>query len=188
MKTTISPSTLMLNCTSKRKSLITSLIENGKADDIDTVKALIFILCHLHDSMKVQYLFIQDPSILWTRLRERYDHTTTVILLQAQYNCQHLRLQDFKYVFDYNSILFNIVLRLELCGVKLVESKLLEKTFSTFHASNIVLEQQYRQCQFKTYSQLISVLLTVEQTNELLLKNHVLRSIVQRKSIKQMPV
>ena len=83
MKTTISPSTLMLNCTSKRKNLITSLIENGKADDIDTVKALIFILCHLHDSMKVQYLFIQDPSILWTRLRERYDHTTTVILLQA---------------------------------------------------------------------------------------------------------
>jgi len=68
-----------------------------------------------------------------------------------------------------------MVSRLELCGVKLTEVELLEKTFSTFHASNIVLQQQYRQRQFKTYSELISVLLTAEQTNELLLKNHDLR-------------
>ena len=76
---------------------------------------------------------------------------------------------------DYNSALFDIVSRLELCGIKLTDAELLEKTFSTFHASNIVLQQQYRQRQFATYSDLISVLLTVEQTNELLLKNHDVR-------------
>ena len=73
---------------------------------------------------------------------------------------------------DYNSALFDIVYRLELCGIKLTNAELLDKTFSTFHASNIVLQQQYRQCQFATYFDLIYVLLTVEQTNELLLKNH----------------
>ena len=64
-----------------------------------------------------------------------------------------------------------------LCGIKLIDAELLEKTFSTFHASNIVLQQQYRQRQFATYSDLISVLLTTEQTNELLLKNHDLKPV-----------
>ena len=76
---------------------------------------------------------------------------------------------------DYNSALFDIVYRLELCGIKLTDAELLEKTFSAFHASNIVLQQQYRQRQFSTYSDLIYVLLTAEQTNELVLKNHDLR-------------
>ena len=56
--------------------------------------------------------------------------------------------------------------------MKLKENELLETAFSTFHVSNILLQQQYRQRQFKTYSELISVLLTAEQTNKLLLKNH----------------
>ena len=76
---------------------------------------------------------------------------------------------------DYNSALFDIVSRLELCGIELTDAELLEKTFSTFHASNIVLQQQYRQRQFSTYFDFISVLLTAEHTNELLLKNHDLR-------------
>ncbi|EOY08711.1 Uncharacterized protein TCM_023784 [Theobroma cacao] len=45
-------------------------------------------------SSKTQYLFVRDLEILWTRLRERYDHTKTVILPQAQYDWQHLKLQS----------------------------------------------------------------------------------------------
>ena len=52
---------------------------------------------------------------------------------------------------------------------------MLERTFSTFHASNIILQQQYQQRNFTKYSELISVLLTAEKTNELLLKNHDLK-------------
>ena len=129
----------------------------------------------MHESLQTQYLSVRDPQTLWKRLKDRYDHTKTIILPQAQYDWQNLRLQDFKSVSDYNSALFDIVSLLELCGIKLTDAELLEKTFSTFHASNIVLQQQYRQRQFATYSDLISVLLTAEQTNELLLKNHDLR-------------
>ena len=147
----------------------------GKYNEKDEANALIFIRRHLPDALKTQYLQVRKPSDLWKRLKERYDHTKTVMLPQAQYDWQHLRLQDFKSVSEYNSALFDIVSRLELCGVKLEENELLEKTFSTFHVSNILLQQQYRQRQFKTYSELISVLLTAEQTNQLLLKNHDLR-------------
>ena len=53
---------------------------------------------------------------------------------------------------------------------------MLEKIFSTLHASNIILQQEYMQRNFTKYLELISVLLTAEKTNELL-KNHNLRPI-----------
>jgi hypothetical protein len=49
---------------------------------------------------------------------------------------------------------------------------MLEKIFSTFHALNIVMQQQYREHNFKRYLELISCLLMAEQNNELLMKNH----------------
>ena len=49
---------------------------------------------------------------------------------------------------------------------------MLEKTYTTFHASNVLLQQQYRECHFTKYSELIACLLVAEQNNELLLKNH----------------
>ena len=118
---------------------------------------------------------VRDLLKLWNRLQKIYDHMKIVVLPQTQYIWQLLRLQDYKSVADYNSTLFDIVTRLESCGVKISEADMLEKTFFTFHASNIILQQQYRQRNFTKYSELISVLLIVEKTNELLLKNHDLR-------------
>ena len=49
---------------------------------------------------------------------------------------------------------------------------MLEKTYSTFYASNVTLQQQYKMQRFKKYSELISCLLVAEKNNELLMKNH----------------
>ena len=49
---------------------------------------------------------------------------------------------------------------------------MLEKTFTTFHASNVILHKQYRGRRFTKYSKLISCVLVAEQNNELLMKNH----------------
>ena len=155
--------------------LANAITEDGTSNAKDKENALIFIRRHLHESLQTQYLSVRDPQTLWKRLKDRYDHNKIVILPQAQYDWKNLRLQDFKSVSDYNSALFDIVYRLELCSIKLTDAELLEKTFSTFHASNIVLQQQYRQRQFASYSDLISMLLTAEKTNEFLLKNHDLR-------------
>ncbi|XP_019241428.1 PREDICTED: uncharacterized protein LOC109221398 [Nicotiana attenuata] len=90
----------------------------------------------------------------------------------ARYEWMHLQLQDFKTVREYNFAVFRITFQLKLCGDVMNDEHLLEKTLTTFHASNMVLQQQYREWGFKKYSELISCLLVAEQHNTLLLKNH----------------
>ncbi|XP_012833516.1 PREDICTED: uncharacterized protein LOC105954393 [Erythranthe guttata] len=138
----------------------------------DKAKSMIFIRHHLHEGLKSEYLGVKDPATLWNNLKERYDHQKSVILPKARYEWMHLRLQDFKSVNEYNSAMFKIVSRLRLCGDDVTEQDMLEKTFTTFHASNMLLQQQYRERGFTKYSQLISCLLVAEQNNELLMKNH----------------
>ena len=86
--------------------------------------------------------------------------------------CNALRFQNLKKVSDYNSAIFRIVSQLKFCGVGITDEEILEKTYSTFHTSNIILQQQYRLRDFKKYSELISSLLATENNNELLKKNH----------------
>ena len=49
----------------------------------------------------------------------------------------YLRLQDFKIVSEYNFALFKISSQLKLFGEK--KKGMLEKTFTIFHASNVLL-------------------------------------------------
>ncbi|XP_051130807.1 uncharacterized protein LOC127251239 [Andrographis paniculata] len=86
-------------------------------------------------------------------------------------------LRDFKTVTEYNSAIHQITSQLKLCGENVTENDKLEKTLSTFHASNVVLQQQYREKDFQKCSQLIACLLLAEQNNELLMKNHQSRPI-----------
>ncbi|XP_074271489.1 uncharacterized protein LOC141595424 [Silene latifolia] len=79
--------------------------------------------------------------------------------------------QDFKSVSEYNSAMFKITSQLKLCGEKINDEEMLENTYSTFHANNVVLQTQYREKGFKKYSELIYYLLVAEQNNELLIKN-----------------
>ncbi|CAA7060845.1 unnamed protein product [Microthlaspi erraticum] len=129
------------------KELGETIKEGNKAESKDKAKAMIFLRHHLHEGLKSE----------------------------ARYDWTHLRLQDFKSVSEYNSALFKITSKLELCGEKVTDADMLEKTFSTFHANNVVLQTQYREKGFQKYSQLISCLLVAEQNNELLMKNHGLR-------------
>ncbi|XP_074313428.1 uncharacterized protein LOC141648599 [Silene latifolia] len=65
-----------------------------------------------------------------------------------------------------------IASQLTLCGKKISDADMLEKTYQTFHSSQLLLSQQYRQRGFKKYSELVSCLLVAEQNNQILLKNH----------------
>ncbi|XP_026458462.1 uncharacterized protein LOC113358972 [Papaver somniferum] len=154
------------------KTLGNTIVQNNKESPENRSKTLIFLRHHLDEALKSQYLTMKDPYTLWTELKDRFDHQKTVILPRARYEWMHLCPQDFKSVSAYNSTLFQIVSRLKLCGETVTDVDLLEKTYSTFHASNILLQQQYRERQFKKYSEIISCLLVAEQNNELLLKNH----------------
>ena len=55
----------------------------------------------------------------------------------------HLRLQDLKFLSEYNIVLFKICFQLKFCGEKVTEEDLLERTFTILHALNVLLQQQY---------------------------------------------
>ncbi|XP_074342839.1 uncharacterized protein LOC141680540 [Apium graveolens] len=105
-------------------------------------------------------------------MKERYDHQKTIILPKARYDGLQLRLQDFKTVSEYNSTMFNITSQLKLRSENIFDNDMLEKTYSTFHANNMLLQQQYREREYTKYSELISILLLAMQNNELLMKNY----------------
>ncbi|GJT07375.1 S-type anion channel SLAH1 isoform X1 [Tanacetum coccineum] len=120
-------------------------IQAGKVTtSMQKAKALMFIRHHLHVDLKIEYITVKDPLVLWNKLKDRFDHQKTVILPKARYEWTHLRLQDFKSVSEYNSAMHRITSTLLLCGDTISDAEMLEKTFSTFHASNILLQQQYR--------------------------------------------
>ncbi|XP_015068822.1 uncharacterized protein LOC107013424 [Solanum pennellii] len=144
----------------------------NKASKQDCAKAMIFLRHHIDEILKIESLTVKDPLILWNNLKERYDHLKMVIHPNAQYDWMNLRLQDFKSIHEYNSVMFKITSQLKLCGDTVNDIDMLEKTFSTFHASNVLLQQQYREKGFKKYSELISHLLVAEQNDDLLMKNH----------------
>ncbi|KAK2633782.1 hypothetical protein Ddye_028574 [Dipteronia dyeriana] len=70
-----------------------------------------------------------------------------------------------------------IVSQLKLYGGAITEQDMLEKIFATFHVSDLLLQQQYRERKFTKYSESISYLRMAEQNNEFLMKNHQSRPI-----------
>ncbi|XP_070022852.1 uncharacterized protein [Nicotiana sylvestris] len=121
------------------KGLGNTITQGNEASSQDKAKAMIFLRHHLDEGLKVEYLTVKDPLELWTGLKERYDHLKATVLPRARYEWMHLRLQDFKTVSEYNSAVFRITSQLKLCGEVMNDEDLLEKTLTTFHASNMVL-------------------------------------------------
>ncbi|XP_060216729.1 uncharacterized protein LOC132644167 [Lycium barbarum] len=154
------------------KGLEDTIKQENKSSSQDKAKAMIFLGHHLHELLKTEYLTVKDPLELWNNLKDRYEHLKLTVLPKAQYDWMHLRLQDFKTITDYNSVIHQVSSVLKLCGETITDEHLLEKTFATFHASNVLLQQQYREKGFKKYADLISCLLVAEQNNTLLMKNH----------------
>ncbi|KAK4724950.1 hypothetical protein R3W88_027729 [Solanum pinnatisectum] len=129
--------------------LVDTINDNNQASSQDRAKAMIFIRPHLDEGLKLQYLTIKDPLILWNNLKDRYDHLKLVLLPQARHDWFNLRLLDFKSIIEYNSSMYRIISQLNLCG-----------------------EDQYREMGFTKYFELLSQFLTTKHHNNLLMKNY----------------
>jgi len=140
--------------------------------DQEKAKALVFLRHHLHESLKFEYLFVDDPKQLWDSLNDRYGHQQMVLLPKAKFEWSNLRFQDFKSVSDYTSAMHRLVSMLRNCNETVTEAEMIDKTLNTFHASNVILQTQYRERRFTKFSDLLSVLLVAEQNNDILLMNH----------------
>ncbi|XP_021727808.1 uncharacterized protein LOC110694912 [Chenopodium quinoa] len=120
------------------KGLGETIKEANKTTPQDKAKAMIFLRHHLHKGLKNEYLTVKDPQILWSNLKERYDHQKTAILPRARYEWLNLRLQVLNLLVNINQM-FKITSQLKLCGENITDAEMLEKTYSIFHANNIVL-------------------------------------------------
>lgn len=149
-------------------------ISDGFSDctEEQKAKADVFIHKHIDELLQQEYFNCINPYVIWKDLKDRFDHQKEVLLPTARDEWNNLRFQDFKSVNDYTSALFKICSMLEFCGQYISEEDKLEKTFSTFHASNINLQTQYRLLKFKRYSDLNAFLLIAEKNNAILMKNH----------------
>nr|KAJ0204690.1 hypothetical protein LSAT_V11C500252570 [Lactuca sativa] len=91
-------------------------------------------------------------------------------------------MENTEKVNEYNSALFKICSQLKYYVQEVNDEDMLEKTYSTFHTTNITLTKQYRVQNFTRYSKLNACLLVVHQNNEHLMKTmnlHFLKQILQ---------
>ncbi|KAG2571863.1 hypothetical protein PVAP13_7KG122361 [Panicum virgatum] len=135
----------------------------------EIAKASIFLRHHIRKDLKQEYLEVRDSLKLWLALEERFGKQRTVVLPQARRDWSQLRFLD--------SALHRIVGQLRFGGQRVTDAEMIEKTLETFHPSNMVLQQQYRNNRYRKYSELINVLLAAETQNELLMKNFNMRPV-----------
>ena len=114
----------------------------------------------------------ENPHELWKSLKERYEQQKELIWPKAYHEWNHLRLQDFKSMADYNHAIHKICSKLMFCEKEPTDADKIEKTLSTMLPSDRVLQQQYRAKNFEVYSKLIHTLSQAEKHDELLMKNH----------------
>ncbi|XP_021725325.1 uncharacterized protein LOC110692603 [Chenopodium quinoa] len=114
----------------------------------EKAKALVLLRHHLHEGLKTEYMMVEVPKNYGIALMKDLDTT-----------------KGFSFLRHY------------LTGqIYVTDEQMIEKTLTTFHASNI-LQEQYRERGFKKFNELMSVLLVAEQNSDLLLKNHNLRQL-----------
>ncbi|XP_068319499.1 uncharacterized protein [Pyrus communis] len=97
--------------------------------------------------------------------------------LDEELKSKYLMIKNLLALWNALRNRYNHQKTMKLCGETIIVEDMLEKTFSTFHDSNMLMQQQYRERGFTEYNQLISMLLVAEQNNELVMKNHQSRPI-----------
>ncbi|CAM8939888.1 unnamed protein product [Rhodiola kirilowii] len=142
-----------------------TIIEGNTSSKVDKAKSLIFLRRHLDENLKNEYLNVKDPSDLWKNLKDRFDHQRIVMLPLYRDKWAALRFQNFAKVSDYNSEMIKIVSHLNFCGDETTDAEMMEKTLSTFHASNVTLQRQYRVRGFEKYHALMNEFTRLEESD-----------------------
>ncbi|XP_022041069.1 uncharacterized protein LOC110943640 [Helianthus annuus] len=124
----------------KSMGVLETITEWNNCSDQDKGKADVFLHKHIDGMLQFEYSNCEDPYVLWEDFKSRFDHQKNVLLPTARDEWNNLRFQDFKKMNEYTSALFRICSTLRFCGQTVMEEDILEKTFSTFHASNINLQ------------------------------------------------
>jgi len=108
--------------------------------DKQVYTALALLRFYIHKDLKAEYLMTKNPRELWDSLKERYEQQKELIWPEANHEWNHLRLQDFKSVADYNHAVHKICSKLKFCEKEPTDADKIEKTLSTMLPSDRVLQ------------------------------------------------
>jgi hypothetical protein len=56
----------------------------------------------------MEYMYEEDPRVLWTSLKNHCEQHKIIVLPEAMHEWNHLRLQDFKTVDEFNHAVHKI--------------------------------------------------------------------------------
>ena len=96
--------------------------------DKQVYTALALLRFYIHKNLKAEYLMTKNPRELWDSLKERYEQQKELIWPEANHEWNHLRLQDFKSVADYNYDVHKICSKLKFCEKEPTNADKIEKT------------------------------------------------------------
>ena len=83
---------------------------------------------------------IENPRELWDSLKEHYEQQKELIWPKANHEWNHLHLQDFKSVADYNHVVHKMCSELKFCEKEPTDADKIEKTLCTMFPSDHVLQ------------------------------------------------
>nr|XP_034604640.1 uncharacterized protein LOC117864622 [Setaria viridis] len=106
--------------------------------------ALFLLILYIDKDLKQEYLMERYPLALWKALKERYEQQKELIWPSANHEWNHLHMQDFKTIVDYNHAVHSICSKLKFCEKEPTYAEKIEKTLSTMLPEDWILHQQYR--------------------------------------------
>jgi hypothetical protein len=86
-------------------------------------------------------LMEEDPRVLWEALQQRYEQQKAVLLPEATHEWNHLRIQDFKSVGEFNHVVHKISGKLRFCEKEPSDTDKIKKTLSTMLPAHMILQQ-----------------------------------------------
>jgi hypothetical protein len=78
----------------------------------------------------------EEPHSLWVALQGHYEQQKAIVLLEVNHEWTQIRLQDIKYIEDYNHAIHKVYAKLHFCEKESSEEDKIEKTLQTMLPSD----------------------------------------------------
>jgi hypothetical protein len=73
----------------------------------------------------------EEPRSLWVALKGRYEQQKAILLSKTNYEWTQIRLQDSKFIEDYNHVIHKVCTKLWFYEKEPLEEDKIKKTFQT---------------------------------------------------------
>ncbi|XP_026438248.1 uncharacterized protein LOC113336788 [Papaver somniferum] len=125
-------------------STINSSADAAPETEKDKANALMFLKRHIDPNLRWGYHHLKTTKELWDALDSRFGNIHDSLIPQLNVLWNEILFFDYVKVNDFHKDMLQIQARMDFCGKKLTDEKMIHKTLSTFPTSSMILANQYR--------------------------------------------